>query len=383
MFSTRNTLLSLAGVLLVAISPIPGWPQDRGAAVSFSEPQWEFRDSVRVVRFGGRQTLQLQTGIAYRRDLLLENGTIDVDVMTTHRRSFVYLNFRMQSDSAYEELYLRPHKSALPDAMQYAPVYQQQSAWQLYHSGSGTASPEIPADVWNHLRIVLQGRQAAIFLGDTTKPVLVVSRLGHEPRKGYLALRAFLPPGTRGSGPIARYANLRVRPDYIPFAFAAARDTTAAPGVVPSWLVGDAFVAPDSALWSIPSGAAAQLRRVDALSTGLVELHRLIPLRAGMRNVGTVARLVLIADSAGTYRMDLGFSDRITALLNGRPIFHRDDSYSFEARRDGLIGFDQATLFLPLQAGSNELSLIVSDRFGGWGLMGRFPSMAGIHIASP
>ena len=44
-----------------------------------------------------------------------------MDVKVTRRRSFVYVTFRMEDEQEYEELYLRPHKSGLPDAVQYAP----------------------------------------------------------------------------------------------------------------------------------------------------------------------------------------------------------------------------------------------------------------------
>ena len=42
-------------------------------------------------------------------------------------------------DGENEEIYLRPHKTNLPDAIQYAPVFRGQSAWQLYHGPGNTA----------------------------------------------------------------------------------------------------------------------------------------------------------------------------------------------------------------------------------------------------
>jgi hypothetical protein len=226
---------------------------------------------------------------------------------------------------------------------------------------------------------VLRGRQAAFFVNDTLKPALVIQRLGHEPRPGYLALRGFLPAGVAGSGPIARFANVVVRPDHVPYAFdAPVVETT--PGIVRTWLVSEPFVAPDPASSSLPSVSMERMRRVEALPTGLVELHRLVPLPAGMRSPGIVARLVVVADSAGHYPLDLGFSDVVTAFVNGAPVFRGDDSYDYANRRDGLIGFGQARLFLPLRAGRNTVDLIVTDVFGGWGVMARFPSLAGIRL---
>ena len=44
------------------------------------------------------------------------------------------------------------------------------------------------------------------------------------------------------------------------------------------------------------------------------------------------------------------------------------------------IGYDQARLYLPLQAGDNELVVVVADGFGGMGLMARFPDATGLEI---
>lgn len=91
----------------------------------FSDKGWELRgDRTAIVQHDGRDVLQVETGFAHRRDVRMENGTIDFDVQVTKRRSFVYVYFRAVTDDDREEFYLRPHKSELPDALQYAPVWQ-------------------------------------------------------------------------------------------------------------------------------------------------------------------------------------------------------------------------------------------------------------------
>ena len=70
-----------------------------------------------------------------------------------------------------------------------------------------------------------------------------------------------------------------------------------------------------------------------------------------------------------------------THFVNGRPLFRGEGSYSYDApRREGLIGFDQARLWLPLKAGENDLAVLVSDGFGGWGVMGRFADPRGLLV---
>jgi hypothetical protein len=371
-------------ITAVAVTAIGVFFNDAANAQSlkFTDSGWQFQgDSTRVEAFDGRETLRMETGGAQFRGAQLENGTIDLDVMTSERRSFVYVHFRMQDEAEYEEFYLRPHKSLMPDAVQYAPAYQGQSAWQLYYGSRGTTALKIVPDVWQHLRIVVSGQHAAFFLDDTVKPFMVVPHLARDPRAGFVGLSAFLPPGTPGSGPIVRYANLRISPNTVPYSFAnIPAEPELSAGTIRTWEVGEAFAAPDSALTAIAPEWTAKMTRVEIEPDGFVELHRHLKMPKVTRYAGTVARVRVTADKAGLRRLDLGFSDRVTVFLNGQPIFHRDDSYDYVSRRDGLISFDQAAVYLPLRAGLNDISLIVTDRFGGWGVMGRFPEMSGLKI---
>ena len=365
-------------VVAVAISADSAIAQQ----LSFSDPQWKFGgDSTRVETFEGRQTLRMETGSAQRPDIRFEDGTIDLDVMTSRRRSFVYVIFRAQNEGEREEFYLRPHKSGLPDAAQYAPVFQGQSAWQLYWGVRGTAALEITPNVWQHLRVVVAGRRAAFFLGDTTKPFMVVPRLARDPQPGYIAISTLVPGGTPGRGPGARYANLVVRPSVVAYDFAnAPTEPALQPGMITKWEVGPAFVAPDTALSSIATESTRNFRVFPIEPDGFVELHRVVPMPKVTNYVGAVARIRVTADRAGTRRLDLGFSDRVTVFVNGTPTFFRDDSYDFAGRRDGLISLNQGTVFLPLVAGTNDISIVVTDRFGGWAIMGRFPDMTGLRV---
>jgi hypothetical protein len=291
------------------------------------------------------------------------------------------MNFRIQREGEQEEFYLRPHKAGLSDAVQYAPTFQGQSAWQLYWGARGTASPDIIPNVWQHLRIVLSGRRAAFFLRDTVKPILVIPHLARDPQSGYIVLSSLVPQGTPGSGAAIRYADFRIRPGVVAYDFAnAPAEPTPPAGIISKWEVGSAFAAPESVITTIAPEWVSEFRTLPIEPDGFVELHRHVPMPKVNRYVGAVARIRVNASNAGLRRLDLGFSDRVTVFLNGTPIFYRDDSYDFDKRRDGLISLEQAAVFLPLRAGQNEISIVVTDRFGGWAIMGRFPDTTGLRI---
>ena len=116
---------------------------------------------------------------------------------------------------------------------------------------------------------------------------------------------------------------------------------------------------------------------------GLVPLDRDVRLIEGQSVSAAVARVTVRAAEAGVHTFDLGFSDVATVFLNGAPVFRGDGRYSFDRpRREGLIGFDNARLYLPLRAGDNELAIVITDTFGDWGLMGRFVDANGLIISA-
>jgi hypothetical protein len=337
------------------------------------ETGWEIAgEGSAVVPYLGRNALRLRTGNAYRRDVRLQDGTIELDVATTGQRSFFYVQFRMESDREYEEIYLRPHKTGLGDALQYNPVYRGESNWQLYHGEGGTAPVDIPRDEWVHLKIVLSGDRAAFFVGNVESPQLIVPRLARPAASGYVALRSFSPEG--GTVPVTSFANVVVRPGAADFVFPEMGDDPAPlPGIVRNWLVSEPYVTPDGPVTKIP--AVGSWNPLETEPSGLLVLLRQVARPERGKRATVLARLTVTAEREERVPFHLGYSDEVTVFVNGAPLFSADDSYSFDRpRREGLIGLDQATVFLPLREGDNEVVLAVTDVFGGWGLMGRLES---------
>ncbi len=214
----------------------------------------------------GASALRLGTGNAFRRDVRLKDGTIELDVATTGQRSFFYVQFRMESDGEYEEIYLRPHKTGLGDALQYNPVYKGESNWQLYHGEGGTAAVDIPRNEWVHLKIVLRGERAAIFVGDVKEPQLVVRRLARPAASGYIALRSFVPEG--GAEPVTSFANVVVRPDAADYAFPEMAEEPAPPaGIVREWLVSEPFVTPEGPVTKLPTATTWKKLETESLGS--------------------------------------------------------------------------------------------------------------------
>ena len=199
-------MLSFITVVALGLAAVQQ-PQD--TPLPFGDSRWELQgERTAIVKDGGRDVLQVETGFAHRRDVRFQDGTIDFDVQVSRRRSFVYVYFRAESDGEREEFYLRPHKSALPDALQYAPVWQGRSAWQLYHGPGGTAAVAFEPGVWTHVRIVVQGVRVASSSATWTRRCWSCRNLPAIPSQGSSPLAgsfqrtrpgAVLPPALRTS----------------------------------------------------------------------------------------------------------------------------------------------------------------------------------------
>jgi len=101
--------VALAGALPAAGQPLP---LDRFG--------WTLHGDARVGPYLGREALLLGSGgEAYYAAARLEDGTIEFDVAVSTRRTFVGVHFRAASEEVWEDVYIRPHKSGLNDAIQY------------------------------------------------------------------------------------------------------------------------------------------------------------------------------------------------------------------------------------------------------------------------
>jgi hypothetical protein len=342
-------------------------------------PRWELQGRTSVAEMAGRRCLMINGGAATIRDFTMQDGIIDVQVLTTGVRGFFGIEFR--SDEANSEyVYLRPHKSGLPDAVQYTPVLNTGLNWQLYSGEGFTGRMEIPSNTWLHLRLELRGAAAKLFVGDTLTPVLTMSDLKSGVRKGGVAL-AVLTGSTCFSE-----VQVRTKPS-APWQ----REVKPMPaGILASWSLSPAYEAVERDV-ERPLTASQisdiKWQDVEAESPGLVAINRyresphpkvtfqsdfstrLNP-QPGSKVV--FARTIITANRAELRRLHLGYSDEVTVFLNGTPLFRGRSAQSF--RDPGFLGImdpENDAVFVPLRAGRNELILAVTEFGGGWGFIAR------------
>ena len=286
-------------------------------------------------------------------DVELTDGAVELELAVGAERAFHGVVWRARGTENYESFFVRPHQVGNPDAVQYTPVFNDISCWQLYHGDGFWAPVAFPLDEWFRIRVVFAGARAEVEVGGESVLLCELKAPVEAGRVGVLV-----------GGPDVHLSEFV----YDTCARPASRPSpTAVPeGVLRSWEISDAFVedAGERALTEERSWT-----RIESEQSGLVNLARVQRIRDGRNTV--LARTTIEAARAGPRLLEVGFSDRAVVYLNGRPLFRGDDTYrSRDYRFLGSIGWHDA-VYLPLEEGPNELVIAVSEDFGGWGVQAR------------
>ena len=363
-------LLTLSLILFVAPAVAA-----QSQTIPFDSSRWEIK--AKENRFEdhlGRKSLYLQGGLAAVKDSRFTDGVIEFDMAFSDERGFMGAVWRLQDFENYEEFYLRPHQSGNPDANQYQPVFNGVAAWQLYYGERYSTPVKYGFNQWLHIRIVVSGRQANIYIKDMDTPAVFVDELKRETKEGRVGLSV-------GNFAPAYFSNFSfVDTKNVTLKGAAKKNEAAAAGTVMSWKISSPFAEKSLDGKYVLTEADQQMlawQKLTCESTGLANLARL----RGLKDGNTVfARLSINSDLDQVKKISFGFSDNVKVYFNNRLIYGGSDVYSSRDYRFlGTIGlFDE--LYLPLTKGDNELWMAVTENFGGWGVKAVFENMQGIRI---
>jgi len=376
-------LRSLAGLAIALLFACTARAQTPEAiALPPDTLHWEFEGNAEPTEYLGRTCIHLNGGAAIARGVVMRDGVLDADVaVPPSKRGFFGFDFRLGDDGVNgERVYLRPHESGEPDAIQYTPVLNSGANWQLYNGPGFTGAVDIPRSEWFHLRLAVTGAQASLFVGDMTRPALVMDDLKSGVEKGQVAIYVLT-----GDTYFSK-VEYRATPDA-----PLQRHLPPMPaGTLTSWKISPSYDALSRDLERAPSRAESDTmlwQDVQAEPPGLVALYRyrqaphlrvtfqsdfstrLRP-QPGMRVV--YARTFIDSDRDQVRKLEIGYSDDVSVFLNGRILWRGRSAQAFrDPRFLGIVNPENDTLYLPLRKGRNDLLLAVSELGGGWGFICR------------
>lgn len=349
-----------------------------GQAIPFTADRWTLLDpEARPMPYLGRPSLFIDNGFAMLRDSSFGDGTIEFDIAMHGHASFSGVVFRAASADDCELIYLRPRLSREPDAVQYTPVFNGIFAWQLYNGKGYTAAAELPLNRWVHVKLVVAGYSARLYVDNAAEPQLTVTSLKRPWARGMVGLW-----GNFGG---ANFANVVVTP--ADTGAPASRPSEAAPSrpTLTTWELSPAFETATTRSDVLPdrsSTAAHNWMSVTSESSGLVNIAQY---RHGARTRSSpadsrdlvFARTVITASRAQRMKLEFGYSDAVHLFVNGRLLFEGDSAF---ARRDpsflGIVSLGADAVYVDLRPGANEIVLAISEKFGGWGFAARLEPLA-------
>ena len=367
------------GFEFAAHSQTPQPPQT--LSIPADSPRWQLEGEAKPAEYQGRKCLFLNGGAATLKDFELRDGVVDVDIATPATRGFFGIQFRIANDGANGEwVYLRQHKSGLPDALQYTPILNTGANWQIYNGPGFTGAVDIPKDVWFHLRLEVSGAQAKLYVKDMDKPALVMNDLKSGVQKGQVAL--YVLTGA------TYFSNFEIRTT--PDATWERRLPQLPPGTLTKWSLSPAYDALSRNLelpLTLSERDAIQWQDVEAEPPGFVVIYRYreaphlrvtfqsdfskrLEPQPGMKVV--YARTSIDSERDQVKKLYIGYSDDVSVFLNGKILYRGRSAQNF---RDpaflGIVNPENDAVYLPLKKGSNELMLAVSELGGGWGFICR------------
>ena len=354
--------------------------------ITLSPDAWVATENARfrVEPHLGRESLFLNGRILFPEVSFLD-GIIEVDIAPNVNRSFAGIIFRIRPENEtggpdranFEEVYIRLHKSGMPDAIQYIPIYNGQSTWQLYREYQ--SAREFKRTDWTHLKIVVAGEKAEIYLDDDSNPTLVVDRLRQGYEEGSIGLFALF-----GN----RFANFQYTPFEVTDAPLAQRQKSTQ-GIVEQWALSPPMPAIENKADLYPGKeelSKTEWHLANAEPSGLLPISMYI-MRGGTeafeQNPDLVAwtRVNVESSTKQLKKLFFDYSDKAVVFLNGNPVYAGNNAFRSKGILErGDLSIDGNAVFLDLKKGNNELLVAVTERANGWGLMARFDDLEGIEV---
>jgi hypothetical protein len=124
-------------------------------------------------------------------DIRFHNGALDIDVSGTpaqgapaDARGFIGVAFRVQSDSHFEIIYIRPTNSHADDQLRknHTTQYSSDPDWpwdRLRKESPGVYESwaDMKPGQWTHMKIVVHGTDASLYINHAQNPCLIVHGL--------------------------------------------------------------------------------------------------------------------------------------------------------------------------------------------------------------
>lgn len=331
--------------------------------------------AVEFIQFDSRPVLKVTGGeSAVLNDFEFEDGIIEFDIRFSDA-GFVSFYFRRESADETENFYFRTVCAGNPDAgnsVQYAPLIKSVNLWDLlYHYQSNA---DFTLDEWNHVKLVISGKQMLAYVNDMDHSALEVPYLEGDTHSGTLSFQGEL-----------MVSNLQVQHDEVeglsPVPGMDVEDND--PRYIRKWQVTKPIMMDENVDFKneySPDGMTSW-EEIAAERKGLINLTRKYGIENDARRMVWL-KTTINSERAQEKKLRLGFSDEVWVLINDAPLYLDKNLFATPMGKNpnGRLSIDNSTIAVPFREGENELMIGVSNFFYGWGIVARFDDLNGLHL---
>ena len=322
----------------------------------------------------------------FLKDYNFKNGVIEFDV-ELDGMGFPGINFRMSNDQKNgENFYIRSFGPVSPQTrttLQYAALMDGMSIWNL--SDEYQAGAFIYQHQWNHIKLIISGRQMKAFVNDMDKPALLVPELEGLQDSCSISL----------SGNVI-FANLVIKPNISEglgagSTYASTHNDTR---YLRNWMVSEQkdFPFGKDLIMPLPSmygkltasdlpDSNTRWKPIESEWRGIVNLSRIYGVRKNDARRIAWLKTTIESEKAQDKILRFGFTDEVWVFINGQ-ILYVDKNYfgTPEQKSEGRCTLDNTTFKVPLKEGKNEILIATANYFYGWGIIARLDNTSGIQF---
>jgi nitroreductase len=213
--NSRALMVVLILSLLVSFGNLFGVSKTKSFKFSDANKWEKTGKDTELTKFKGKNALQIKPakgqGLVLLKDVGFENGVIELDIAAIPR--FTGIVFRVKDKDTYEGIYFRPQNSRHENDIKKKRTVQYIShpdyTWSVLRSnspGKYEAAVDLEPNAWFHVKVVVQGLEARVFVNDAKTPCLVVKDLKMGLSKGAVGVWA----GNTSGG---TFANFSITPE--------------------------------------------------------------------------------------------------------------------------------------------------------------------------
>jgi hypothetical protein len=337
---------------------------------------WDFKpQTTEFLEYKSRPVMKLLTSSdpVVLKNFNFTSGTIEYDLEPLDPR-FTSIYFRWNDSKENECFYFRTGRAGNPqavDAVQYAPHLGGVNLWDMLPQFQTNA--DFKKDNWNHVKLVISGKQMRAYINDMINPVLQIPMLEGNTSSGTLAF----------DGQVI-ISNLVVKQNAVEgLSPEAGIDPIASdPRYLRKWQVNTPITTAKGIDFRDEYAPNVETKWEDILAEryGLVNLTRKFGKTEGRRIVWL--KTTIHSNKAQDKALRFGFSDEVWIMINNAPLYIDKNLYNTPMARqpDGRCSIENTTINIPLKEGDNELVIGVANFFYGWGIVARLDNLNGIII---